>query len=195
MCLCFCVPVCLCPCRLIDEALAAGVPVAVCSTSNEKAVGAIVRVMLGPERAAAMRIFAGDVVPRKKPDPVSEPRLPRRSLQPDGSLPETVSRALQTSVPSDPVPRAAVHWLLPVGASHGHAALQGIQPPHLSVGEGCLALRSRSARGRLHLNRLSRAHLVVGMPLRVPCVGSLQRHCIHSFLSPACPPVSAALRR
>ncbi len=32
---------------------------AVCSTSNEKAVGTIVRVMLGPEIAAKMRIFAG----------------------------------------------------------------------------------------------------------------------------------------
>ncbi|CAI6003268.1 unnamed protein product [Closterium sp. NIES-64] len=50
-------------------ALAAGVRVAVCSTSNEKAVGAIVRVMLGEERAQHMRIFAGDVVPKKKPDP------------------------------------------------------------------------------------------------------------------------------
>lgn len=55
--------------RLVDEALAAGVRVAVCSTSNERAVGAIVRVMLGPERAAHIRVFAGDVVPRKKPDP------------------------------------------------------------------------------------------------------------------------------
>ncbi|KAG0626276.1 hypothetical protein M758_2G116000 [Ceratodon purpureus] len=54
---------------LIDEALSQGVPVAVCSTSNERAVSAIVRVMLGDERADVMKIFAGDVVPRKKPDP------------------------------------------------------------------------------------------------------------------------------
>ena len=54
---------------LIDEALSQGVPVAVCSTSNEKAVSTIVRVMLGEERAAAIQIFAGDIVPRKKPDP------------------------------------------------------------------------------------------------------------------------------
>lgn len=52
-----------------DEAIAAGVPVAVCSTSNERAVSTIVRVMLGPEVAAQMRVFAGDVVPKKKPDP------------------------------------------------------------------------------------------------------------------------------
>lgn len=54
---------------LIDEALSGGVQVAVCSTSNERAVSAIVRVMLGDERAEAMKIFAGDVVPKKKPDP------------------------------------------------------------------------------------------------------------------------------
>ncbi|KAG0482215.1 hypothetical protein HPP92_010299 [Vanilla planifolia] len=55
--------------RLIDEALDKGVKVAVCSTSNEKAVSAIVSFLLGPERADKIAIFAGDVVPRKKPDP------------------------------------------------------------------------------------------------------------------------------
>ncbi|PKA51454.1 riboflavin kinase [Apostasia shenzhenica] len=55
--------------RLIDEALANGVKVAVCSTSNEKAVSAIVSFLLGAERADKIAIFAGDVVPRKKPDP------------------------------------------------------------------------------------------------------------------------------
>ena len=54
---------------LIDEALGEGVQVAVCSTSNERAVSAIVRVMLGEDRANLMKIFAGDVVPKKKPDP------------------------------------------------------------------------------------------------------------------------------
>jgi beta-phosphoglucomutase-like phosphatase (HAD superfamily) len=48
---------------------AAGVPVAVCSTSNERAVSTIVRVMLGVKVASIMRVFAGDVVPKKKPDP------------------------------------------------------------------------------------------------------------------------------
>ena len=43
--------------------------IAVCSTSNEAAVSGIVRVGLGPQVAAEMRVFAGDVVPRKKPDP------------------------------------------------------------------------------------------------------------------------------
>ncbi|XP_059657237.1 CBBY-like protein [Cornus florida] len=55
--------------KLIDQALAKGVKVAVCSTSNEKAVSAIVSFLLGPERAEKIQIFAGDVVPRKKPDP------------------------------------------------------------------------------------------------------------------------------
>ncbi|XP_052180386.1 CBBY-like protein [Diospyros lotus] len=55
--------------KLIDQALAKGVKVAVCSTSNEKAVSAIVSFLLGPERAEKIKIFAGDVVPRKKPDP------------------------------------------------------------------------------------------------------------------------------
>ncbi|KAG5031961.1 hypothetical protein JHK85_015943 [Glycine max] len=55
--------------RIIDQAFAQGVQVAVCSTSNEKAVSAIVSFLLGPERAEKIKIFAGDVVPRKKPDP------------------------------------------------------------------------------------------------------------------------------
>ncbi|GAB4861266.1 hypothetical protein Ancab_036427 [Ancistrocladus abbreviatus] len=55
--------------KLIDQALAKGVKIAVCSTSNEKAVSAIVSCLLGPERAEKIKIFAGDVVPRKKPDP------------------------------------------------------------------------------------------------------------------------------
>jgi hypothetical protein len=34
-------------------------------------VSAIVSCLLGPDRAEKITIFAGDVVPRKKPDPVS----------------------------------------------------------------------------------------------------------------------------
>lgn len=55
--------------KLIDQALANGVKVAVCSTSNEKAVSAIVSFLLGPARSEQIQIFAGDVVPHKKPDP------------------------------------------------------------------------------------------------------------------------------
>lgn len=52
-----------------EEALANDVKVAVCSTSNERAVSTIVRVMLGDAIAARMPVFAGDVVPKKKPAP------------------------------------------------------------------------------------------------------------------------------
>ena len=51
------------------EAMEAGTPIAVCSTSNERAVSTIVKQLLGPEVAAKMRVFAGDVVPKKKPAP------------------------------------------------------------------------------------------------------------------------------
>ena len=54
--------------RMVDAALGAGMRVAVCSTSNERAVETVVRVLLGPERAARITVFAGDVVPKKKPD-------------------------------------------------------------------------------------------------------------------------------
>jgi HAD superfamily hydrolase (TIGR01509 family) len=56
--------------RLVDEAIAAGVALAICSTSNEKAVHSVAQVMLGPERAGHFAaILAGDMVSRKKPDP------------------------------------------------------------------------------------------------------------------------------
>ncbi|VEU44497.1 unnamed protein product [Pseudo-nitzschia multistriata] len=55
--------------RLIDEALDSGKQLAVCSTSNEKAVKNLVNTLLGPERAAKFSIFAGDCVSRKKPAP------------------------------------------------------------------------------------------------------------------------------
>ncbi|KAL4436902.1 hypothetical protein ABPG75_004041 [Micractinium tetrahymenae] len=55
--------------RLINEAIDNGVKVAVCSTSNERAVSNIVKVMLGDRIASHMRVFAGDCVPKKKPAP------------------------------------------------------------------------------------------------------------------------------
>ncbi len=54
--------------RMVGEALEHGAKVAVCSTSNEKAVQGIVNTML-PEFADRMPVFAGDVVPKKKPSP------------------------------------------------------------------------------------------------------------------------------
>lgn len=56
--------------RLIDEALAAGVPVAICSTSAADSVRAVVTAGLGAERVARFAaIFAGDIVAQKKPAP------------------------------------------------------------------------------------------------------------------------------
>jgi HAD superfamily hydrolase (TIGR01509 family) len=55
--------------RIMDEAINAGVKLAVCSTSNEKAVQAVVDALLGPERAKHIPVFAGDMVAKKKPDP------------------------------------------------------------------------------------------------------------------------------
>jgi beta-phosphoglucomutase-like phosphatase (HAD superfamily) len=52
-----------------EEAIGAGCKVAVCSTSNEKAVQTIVDVLLGSDVAKIMHVYAGDMVPKKKPDP------------------------------------------------------------------------------------------------------------------------------
>ena len=56
--------------RLIDEAIAADVTLAVCSTSHERAVNLVAEKLLGPKRKACFSaILAGDVVSKKKPDP------------------------------------------------------------------------------------------------------------------------------
>ena len=56
--------------RLVDEAIAANITLAICSTSNERAVNLVAAKLLGPERKPRFgEILAGDVVSRKKPDP------------------------------------------------------------------------------------------------------------------------------
>jgi HAD superfamily hydrolase (TIGR01509 family) len=55
--------------RLIPEALAAGWTVAVCSTSAQESVAAVLRNAVGDEIAARVPLFTGDAVPAKKPDP------------------------------------------------------------------------------------------------------------------------------
>jgi beta-phosphoglucomutase-like phosphatase (HAD superfamily) len=55
--------------RIVDEAIAANVKLAVCSTSAESAVRNLVQTLMGPERAAKFQIFAGDMVEKKKPAP------------------------------------------------------------------------------------------------------------------------------
>ncbi len=56
--------------RLIDEAIEAGLKLAICSTSNERSVNLIATKMLERSRFEKFgQILAGDVVSRKKPDP------------------------------------------------------------------------------------------------------------------------------
>eukprot|EP00752_Nemacystus_decipiens_P010227 g9112.t1 len=55
--------------RLVDEAIYKKVPLAVCSTSNDKAVTNLVKTLMGKERLERIKIFAGDVVEKKKPNP------------------------------------------------------------------------------------------------------------------------------
>lgn len=55
--------------RLVDEAIAAGVRLGVCTTSNPKSIDAVLDLM-GPERKSRFEfVLAGDIVSRKKPDP------------------------------------------------------------------------------------------------------------------------------
>ena len=55
--------------RVIAAALGAGWPVAVASTSAEESVRAVVEHVVAPDLAAKVAVYAGDVVPAKKPDP------------------------------------------------------------------------------------------------------------------------------
>jgi HAD superfamily hydrolase (TIGR01509 family) len=55
--------------RIVDEAIAENIALAVCSTSNERAVNLIVERQLGPDRKRHCTILAGDIVKKKKPDP------------------------------------------------------------------------------------------------------------------------------
>ena len=55
--------------RIMEAAIKAGVTLAVCSTSNERAVQTIVDVLLGKGVSPYVTVFAGDMVKAKKPDP------------------------------------------------------------------------------------------------------------------------------
>lgn len=55
--------------RIITSALTEGWTVAVASTSAEASVRAVLENAVGPEQAARCHVFAGDVVPHKKPAP------------------------------------------------------------------------------------------------------------------------------
>jgi HAD superfamily hydrolase (TIGR01509 family) len=74
--------------RIIDEALASGVRIAICSTSDERSVRAVTRSVLGVDRAARLAgIYAGDQVTRKKPDPdIYQLAARELDLAPEGCL-------------------------------------------------------------------------------------------------------------
>lgn len=55
--------------RILAEAVAAGWSVAVASTSAEESVRAVLENAVGADLAEQVRVFAGDVVPVKKPEP------------------------------------------------------------------------------------------------------------------------------
>jgi HAD superfamily hydrolase (TIGR01509 family) len=55
--------------RIIHAALEAGWTVAVASTSAEDSVRAVLTNAVGPSTAERIPVFAGDIVPAKKPDP------------------------------------------------------------------------------------------------------------------------------
>jgi HAD superfamily hydrolase (TIGR01509 family) len=65
--------------RIVDEALEAGRALAVASTSSVESVRLTLEQTLGPVRASAFSVFAGDMVPVKKPDPAIY-ELARESL-------------------------------------------------------------------------------------------------------------------
>jgi HAD superfamily hydrolase (TIGR01509 family) len=55
--------------RIVDDAIGAGWTLAVASTSAEESVRAVLEHAVGADHAAHFSVFAGDVVPAKKPDP------------------------------------------------------------------------------------------------------------------------------
>ncbi len=66
--------------RIVDEAIAAGVKLGVCTTSSPAFIDAVLD-LLGPARKAVFAfVHAGDVVPRKKPDPAIY-QLAKQSLK------------------------------------------------------------------------------------------------------------------
>jgi HAD superfamily hydrolase (TIGR01509 family) len=72
--------------RIVDEALDEGWALAVASTSAEVSVRAVLEHVVGPRIAGQFQVFAGDIVPRKKPAPdiyrhaIEKLRLPASRL-------------------------------------------------------------------------------------------------------------------
>jgi HAD superfamily hydrolase (TIGR01509 family) len=73
--------------RIIRAALEADWTVAVASTSAEESVRAVLQNAVGPELATRVPLFAGDIVPAKKPDPaIYQLALAKLELDPADTL-------------------------------------------------------------------------------------------------------------
>ena len=73
--------------RIVSEALDAGWTLAVASTSAEESVRAVLEHAVGEQNAAKFAVFAGDIVPAKKPDPaIYTLALERLSLEPGDAI-------------------------------------------------------------------------------------------------------------
>jgi HAD superfamily hydrolase (TIGR01509 family) len=73
--------------RITQDALAAGWTLAVASTSAEPSVRAVLEHAVGRAAAARFEVFAGDIVPAKKPDPaIYALTLERTSVRREDSI-------------------------------------------------------------------------------------------------------------
>ena len=73
--------------RIVEEAAAAGWQLAVASTSAEPSVRAVLEHAVGSERTKDFTVFAGDVVPAKKPDPaIYRLAIGRLDLRPEQAV-------------------------------------------------------------------------------------------------------------
>ena len=124
--------------RVIDEAIAAGLKLAVCSTSSERAVQAAVNIMLGPERAAYLPIFAGDMVPAKKPDPaIYKLARDQLGLDPDRCVViEDSNNGLRASI------GAGMHCIVTISSYTGGEDFTGAELVVPELGDGdAIAIR------------------------------------------------------
>lgn len=73
--------------RIVTDALDAGWTLAVASTSAEESVRAVLEHVVGERDAARFAVFAGDVVPAKKPDPaIYQLALERLQVAPEDAI-------------------------------------------------------------------------------------------------------------
>jgi HAD superfamily hydrolase (TIGR01509 family) len=86
--------------RIAQEATAAGWTLAVASTSAEESVRAVLEHAVGRDNASRFAVFAGDIVPAKKPDPaIYNVVLERLSVEPgDASVIEDSRNGLLAAV-------------------------------------------------------------------------------------------------